>query len=80
MSKLEVSIEYDDADYRPGYTLTVKHDGEIILEERDNGEPEDNLFVRDYAWIKPALEKVYRLGYQDGREYGQDSGDSPRCI
>jgi hypothetical protein len=65
MPKFQVSIEYDDSGYRFGYTLIVKHNGEIILEECDHGEPEDNSFMRDYAWIKPALEKAYNLGLTD---------------
>ena len=63
--KLKVTVEYDDSGYRPGYKLSVHHNGELIEFHEDNGEPEDNLFVRDYDWIKPALEKVYELGYLD---------------
>lgn len=28
----------------------------------DGGEPEDNSFLRDGAWIAPALNAAYRLG------------------
>jgi hypothetical protein len=26
------------------------------------GEPEDNSFIRDYAWVAPALNAAYELG------------------
>lgn len=68
--KLEVTIESFDSDYRSGYKLIVKHNGSVVAEEIDNGEPEDNLFVRDYAWIKPLLEKVYDLAFSDGMTHG----------
>jgi hypothetical protein len=35
----------------------------------DGGEPEDNSFLRDGSWIAPALTKMYRRGYDDGRGY-----------
>lgn len=32
----------------------------------DGGEPEDNRFYRDGAWIAPALNEAYKAGYAEG--------------
>lgn len=32
----------------------------------DGGEPEDNMFIRDGAWIAPALQAAYDSGFKDG--------------
>ena len=48
--------------------LKIIYDKEIILEEVDNGEPEDNSFHRDYNWVKRELERAYELGLKDGKE------------
>lgn len=47
------------------WALIVEHGGKIVWEETDYGEPEDNSFVRDYAWVKDALEDAYKRGYAD---------------
>ena len=49
-----------------GWIMRVYHNNELIADETDCGEPEDNCFICDYAWIKPLLEKVYDLGRKDG--------------
>lgn len=41
--------------------LLVDFDGEI-MDVWDAGEPEDNTFARDLAWIPDALERAYALG------------------
>lgn len=53
-------------DYRN--ILSVIHNGKVIAQEYDNGEPEDNLFTRDYSWIINLLKKVYELGVEDGKD------------
>lgn len=63
---LKVIIEETDS-YGFCNKLTVEHNGIIIFEEFDNGEPEDNYFNRDYAWVKSAIEEAYKLGLQDGK-------------
>lgn len=32
----------------------------------DGGEPEDQSLVRDWSWVRDALEESYRQGYEDG--------------
>lgn len=39
----------------------------------DGGEPEDNSFTRDGAWIAPALLKAYALGVRHGVDRGWDA-------
>lgn len=51
--------------------LVVSHDGEEIACHLDGGEPEDNLFLRDYDWVAPLLNQAYRLGFKDGKEAGR---------
>ncbi len=64
--RYEIRMETDD-ERAPGQLLLVIRDGKVIRSESDHGEPEDNLFYRDWAWVKPALEEAYRLGVEDGR-------------
>ena len=61
---IEVDIcQSDKNDARSA--LVVKHKGKILFYELDYGEPEDNSFYRDWAWIQPAIETAYRLGRED---------------
>ena len=53
-------------DYRT--CMEVHYNGEVIREEYDGGEPEDNSFFRDWAWIAGAIEEAYKLGLKDGRK------------
>lgn len=46
--------------------LQIFIDGSLSEEFYDGGEPEDNFFNRDYAWIRGWLEEAYRTGLQDG--------------
>lgn len=69
-SGLTISLDYDLEIDRG--RLTVHHDGELIAEHYDRGEPEDNSFGRDYAWIGPLLEQVYALGIKVGWAEAQD--------
>ena len=48
--------------------LVVVHHGTVIARQSDGGEAEDNLFSRDYAWVKPLLEQAYALGVADKRD------------
>lgn len=63
--RVEVS-EADPVGSWDGYVLVVYRDGKELWRANDAGEPEDNLFVRDWQWVKPAMEEAYRLGFQDG--------------
>ena len=46
----------------------LEHNGEIIDEYWDGGEPEDNSFYRDWGWVPGAIEKAYKLGLEDGKK------------
>ena len=37
----------------------------------DGGEPEDNSFIRDWAWVPTALEQAYNEGFERGYKRGQ---------
>jgi hypothetical protein len=65
-NRYRVEVVKIDDGYWEGYELRAFRDGELILAATDSGEPEDNMFLRDYAWIKPRLEEAYRLGFEDG--------------
>ena len=40
--------------------LDFKDPEKPVLVATDNGQPEDNSFARDYAWIAPLLNKLAR--------------------
>lgn len=42
--------------------------GESTLLAVDGGEPEDNSFLRDGAWIAPALNDAFQRGFKEGFE------------
>jgi hypothetical protein len=65
---LEVSVEKDETYRRWVHCLKVIHNGEVIAEEFDAGEPEDNSFIRDYKWVAPLIKQAYELGLQDGKK------------
>lgn len=46
--------------------LLIFHDGMLIGKFHDRGEPEDNSFGRDWAWVGGVLEEAYSLGVKDG--------------
>lgn len=46
--------------------LIIFHNGEEIFSESDRMDPEDATFGRSLQWIAPLLEKVYKLGFNDG--------------
>jgi hypothetical protein len=62
MYKVELS-EYTDDDGRT--TLTITDDGDT-RSYIDGGEPEDNVFYRDWNWVSDELNKAYRQGVIDG--------------
>ena len=64
MFKLEMKEGTDDNDYRSQLIIT-DNDGE--REYWDGGEPEDNLFYRDWYWVYTELEKAYKTGLADGK-------------
>jgi hypothetical protein len=60
----EVSLV--DVDGGPGQELRVARSGETIRSETDLGEPEDNMFYRDWKWVPDALREAYAFGLADG--------------
>jgi hypothetical protein len=48
-------------------TLIVRHNGDVLVRESDNGEPGDNSFFRDWRWVVGAIEQAYELGLADGK-------------
>ena len=58
-----------ERDYRS--RLVIIRNGERVREELDFGEPEDNYFSRDWAWVQKAIEEAYRFGYEDGKTDGE---------
>ncbi len=66
-NRYRVEVGHDEPDKGwNGEVLKVLRDGQELWRQEDAGEPEDNLFTRDYKWVKPALEEAYRLGFEDG--------------
>ncbi len=72
-------VEYDggksDTDYRS--CLQIYVDGALINEYWDGGEPEDNLFFRDYYWIEKELIRAYELGLEHGKENQNEGNQIP---
>ena len=62
---LEAKLEYEESKWEGRYVLKIIHNGEIIDEYYDGGEPEDNSFVRDWNWVPGIIEKAYKLGIED---------------
>ena len=63
MFKVELVLEEGKWDER--YVMKIIHNGEVIDEYYDGGEPEDNSFVRDWNWVPGVIEEAYRLGFED---------------
>ena len=55
-------------DFEFGWCI-VEHlpDGTLILIGCDGGEPEDQLLVRDWSWVAPALNAAFDAG-KDARD------------
>lgn len=66
MSRFKVEMIEEDDGYTSRQTLKATHDGKVLFEERDGGEPEDQSFYRDWSWVPDALKKAYALGLADG--------------
>lgn len=63
----EINVECEDA-YCDRNVMTITVDGEVRAQYYDYGEPEDNSFVRDWAWVATELKNAYELGLKEGRE------------
>jgi len=58
--------EFKDANFEDGYRacLVISSNGKVRY-HWDGGEPEDNLYLRDWSWVAPALDDAYRAGRDD---------------
>lgn len=54
----------DDIPYamREGSILIVENEGKVIFSRSDGGEPEDQSFGRNWAWVAGMIERAYNLG------------------
>lgn len=59
--------------YRHHWRIRIDDNGKVRY-YTDNGEPEDNLFVRDYKWIVEELETAYLAGRADEQDAGVHAG------
>lgn len=65
----EVVVETDPLDKEEfRQRLRILHDGYLIREEFDGGEPEDQSFYRDWSWVAGALRQAYECGFEDGKK------------
>lgn len=60
--------EFKDANFEDGYRacVAVQSNGKVRY-HWDCGEPEDNLYLRDWSWVAPALANAYEAGFDDAR-------------
>ncbi len=56
--KVKVCMKPNDDDDRPLAHIGIYVDDELIGSACIGGEPEDNTYSRDYAWIVPMLLKL----------------------
>jgi hypothetical protein len=68
----EDELVYED-EYRMGIWRLDGVNSKFL--NSDGGEPEDNSFIRDGAWITPALNEAYQLGYHRGFIDGADDAE-----
>ena len=70
---LKVILEKDKENkWEPRMVMKVIHNGKVICEEYDGGEPEDSSFARDWNFVPFMIEKAYDLGRQDYKEEMQE--------
>lgn len=59
MAKVTIWHEPQDFERDSGRSaITVKVDGETVGGGSFGGEPEDNMELRDYAWVRPLIESL----------------------
>jgi hypothetical protein len=66
--RFEVRLEKDEEDDDNRLALSVIIDGQTALQEFDRGEPEDQTFYRDWAWVPDAIRDAYALGRKHALE------------
>lgn len=61
-----VSTHDEDSLYGSCRVLHVERGDKEIRSQSDGGEPEDQMFYRDWAWVPEALREAYAFGLEDG--------------
>lgn len=64
---LKIEMTYVDTGWGGRNKMTVTHNGLVVIEEYDGGEPEDQTLGRNWSWVEKAILKAYELGVKDGR-------------
>lgn len=72
---IEADDEYED-NYWLGTLVRCEDDVPVEILGEDGGEPEDQLFRRDWSWVAPALQDAYDRGKRNG--YGQGFNEGQR--
>jgi hypothetical protein len=65
-------LEFIDGEERT--KLIITWDNGQTEYHYDGGDPEDNSFGRDYAWVCEAIERAYNEGYMKGLA-GEENGN-----
>ena len=70
VGRVQAGDEHNEDSESAHLTMIIKHNGKEIARHWDGGEPEDNLFHRDWSWVSDELERAYALGLEDGKGVG----------
>lgn len=62
----DIKFTESDNKWSDRTTLEIWMDDELVNEYFDGGEPEDNLFCRDWYWVSTELLNAYKKGLEDG--------------
>ena len=71
--KFEVTLDCDEDEDEDWQTLRIMRNGEVVRLETDGGEPEDQSFYRDWAWVADAIRQAYEYGLEDGAKQREKS-------
>lgn len=72
-SMIEADDEYED-NFWLGTLVRCEDDVSVEILGEDGGEPEDQIFRRDWSWVAPALQDAFELGQETGYERGYEKG------
>ena len=65
---MSYEIKFTEQDDEGQSELQVWHNGKLISEHRDGGEPEDRYYFRDWDWVAGALTQAYNFGILDAEK------------
>ncbi len=64
---MKYELEIEESDWNEFATVVrVEDDGTRVEVGWFGGEPEDQTYYRNYAWVVPALNDAYNLGLKVG--------------